>query len=95
MLGNYLMMQGRRTLHRGRAAFTLIEMLISVTVFAFVLGVMALVQQRSQATSRATFGKTISEMRARHALDRVVTELTGAAHSLISRIPPRTWARAR
>lgn len=77
------MMQGRRTLHRVRAAFTLIEMLISVTVLAFVLGVMALVQQRSQATSRATFGKTVSEMRARRALDRVVSELTGAAHSFI------------
>ncbi len=76
-------MQAGRTVHRGRAAFTLIEMLISVVVLSFVLGVMALVQQRSQETSRATFGKTISEMRARRALDRVVNELTGVAHSLM------------
>jgi prepilin-type N-terminal cleavage/methylation domain-containing protein len=65
---------------RGRAAFTLIEMLISVTVLAFVLGAMALVQIRSQATSQATLSKTLSEMRARRALDRVVGELSGVAH---------------
>jgi len=58
-------------------------MLISVAILDFVLGVMALVQIRSQATSKETMGKTMSEMRARRALDRVVAELTGVSHSLL------------
>lgn len=58
-------------------------MLISVAILAFVLGVMALVQTRSQAASRETMAKTMSEMRARRALDRVVAELTGVSHSLL------------
>ena len=73
----------RPTERRGRAAFTLIEMLISMAVLAFVLGAMALVQIRSQAASKSTLGKTLSEMRARRTLDRVVGELSGVAHSLI------------
>jgi hypothetical protein len=58
-------------------------MLVSVAVLALVMAVMALVQIRSQATSKETLGKTISEMRARRALDRVVAELTGVAHSFL------------
>ncbi len=73
----------RSRIHGSRGAFTLIEMLISVAIMAFILGAMALVQTRSQATSKETMGKTMSEMRARRALDRVVTELTGVSHSLL------------
>jgi prepilin-type N-terminal cleavage/methylation domain-containing protein len=73
----------RANLRHSRGGFTLIEMLVSVAVLAFVLGVMALVQMRTQAASREALGKTLSEMKARRALDRVVTELTGVAHSLV------------
>ena len=73
----------RRAESRRRAGFTLIEMLISVAVLAFVLGVVGMVQLRSQATSKATMAKTMSEMRARRALDRAVAELSGVAHALI------------
>ena len=76
-------MTARANLHRSRGGFTLIEMLISVAILAFILGAMALVQTRSQATSKETMGKTMSEMRARRALDRVVAELTGVSHSLL------------
>jgi len=76
-------MSTRANLRRSRGGFTLIEMLISVAILAFVLGAMALVQIRSQATSKETMGKTMSEMRARRALDRVVAELTGVSHSLL------------
>jgi prepilin-type N-terminal cleavage/methylation domain-containing protein len=76
-------MRVRRVHGRGRAAFTLVEMLISVAVLAFVLGAVGLVQLRSQAASKATMAKTMSEMRARRALDRVVNELSGVAHALV------------
>jgi prepilin-type N-terminal cleavage/methylation domain-containing protein len=76
-------MIARTRVDRSRAAFTLIEMLISVAILAFILGAMALVQTRSQAASKETMSKTMSEMRARRCLDRVVAELTGVSHSLL------------
>jgi len=66
-----------------RAAFTLIELLVSMAVLALVISAMGMVQIRTQQASKVTLTKTLSEMAAQRALDRIVGELTGVGRSLI------------
>jgi prepilin-type N-terminal cleavage/methylation domain-containing protein len=66
-----------------RAAFTLIELLVSMAVLALVISAMGMVQIRTQQASKVTLTRTLSEMAAQRALDRIVGELTGVGRSLI------------
>jgi prepilin-type N-terminal cleavage/methylation domain-containing protein len=73
----------RRMPYRRCAGFTVIELLVSVTVMGIVLTALGLVQARSATETKVMQARATAESRARRALDRVAEELTGVGHSLI------------
>ena len=72
-----------RKIDRGRAGYTLIELLLSAAVMGLVLTALAQVQMRSSVEAKSMQAREVAAGRARRALDRVVDEMTGVGRSLI------------
>ncbi len=58
-----------------RSAFSLIEVVLSLTILGSILGTVALVQKRCQSASSASTLETTANLKASRVVDRVVREL--------------------
>ncbi len=66
-----------------RAGYTLLEMTVAVTVLGLVLGSVGVFQNMSNDQSQSLIERSQLEARGQRALNRVVSELTGVAQSLL------------
>jgi prepilin-type N-terminal cleavage/methylation domain-containing protein len=76
-------MGARGTIAGRRGGFTLIELMVTLSVLSLVLIGMGVFQLRSNNASKSMLARSAAETRARRALDRVAEELTGVGHTLL------------
>jgi len=81
------MSRRRPSIRARRSAFTLLELVISVTMMGIIFGAVGLFQARSQDQTRASFAREQSESHARRGLDRAADELRGVGVTLLSPDP--------
>ena len=72
-----------RTGRRLASGFTLVEMIVSVTVLGLLFGLVGMIQMRGNDASEDALARASTEARARRALDRVAEHLTGVGRTFL------------
>lgn len=80
-----------RTLNRsrsnGRAAFTLVEMLVASAILAVIMGAIGMTVLRGKENFRQGVTSAVLEARGRRVLERIVTELQAAQTTSLTPMP--------
>jgi len=76
-------MIGNRHPQKGRAGFSLVEVLVSIGMLGILFGAIGLAQIRNSSEAKVMRARGIAEVRAHQALERVASELTGVGRSLM------------
>ena len=72
---------------RARSGFTLVEVMITVTIMGLLLGAVGMFQLRSQDSFKQTSAQARAESLGRQAIARMMEELTGVSSSLFVQDP--------